>query len=110
MAKIEKPQAIAQLDEIIEIADGLMVARGDLGVEMPLEKVPGLQKRITREARRHGKPGRRRDADARIDDHHAGADPRRSVRRRDGGVRGRRRHHAVGGKRLRANIRSRRWR
>ena len=56
MAKIEKPQAIARLDEIMEIADGLMVARGDLGVEMPLEKVPGLQKRMTRNARRLGKP------------------------------------------------------
>ena len=56
LAKIEKPQAIARLDEIIEISDALMVARGDLGVEMPLEKVPGLQKRITRMARRFGKP------------------------------------------------------
>jgi pyruvate kinase len=56
MAKIEKPQAIARLDEIMAAADGLMVARGDLGVEMPLEKVPGLQKRITREARRTGRP------------------------------------------------------
>jgi pyruvate kinase len=56
MAKIEKPQAIARLEEVIEVADALMVARGDLGVEVPLEKVPGLQKRITRAARRHGKP------------------------------------------------------
>jgi pyruvate kinase len=56
MSKIEKPQAIARLEEIIEISDGLMVARGDLGVEMPLEKVPGLQKRMTRLARRYGKP------------------------------------------------------
>ena len=56
MAKIEKPQAVNRLDEIIELADALMVARGDLGVEMPLEKVPGLQKRITRAARRMGKP------------------------------------------------------
>jgi len=56
MAKLEKPQAIARLDEIIEVSDALMVARGDLGVEMPLEKVPGLQKRITRSARRLGKP------------------------------------------------------
>lgn len=56
MAKIEKPQAIARLDEIMEVADGLMVARGDLGVEMPAEVVPGLQKRITRLARRLGKP------------------------------------------------------
>jgi len=56
MAKIEKPQAIARLDEIIQVSDALMVARGDLGVEMPLEQVPGLQKRITRLARRLGKP------------------------------------------------------
>lgn len=56
MAKIEKPQAIDRLDDIIELSDALMVARGDLGVEMPLEMVPGLQKRITRAARRAGKP------------------------------------------------------
>jgi pyruvate kinase len=56
MAKLEKPQAIQRLDEIMEISDGLMVARGDLGVEMPLEQVPGVQKRITRGARRLGKP------------------------------------------------------
>jgi pyruvate kinase len=56
LAKIEKPQAIARLDEILAAADALMVARGDLGVEMPLQKVPGLQKRITREARRLGRP------------------------------------------------------
>ncbi len=56
MAKIEKPQAIAHLGEILGVADAVMVARGDLGVEMPLEKVPGLQKTITRMARRLGKP------------------------------------------------------
>lgn len=56
VAKIEKPQALERLELILDEADGLMVARGDLGVEMPLEKVPGLQKRITRLARRHGKP------------------------------------------------------
>ena len=56
LSKIEKPQAIARLDEIIELSDALMVARGDLGVELPMEKVPGLQKRITRSARRLGKP------------------------------------------------------
>ncbi|MCW2273284.1 pyruvate kinase [Rhodoblastus acidophilus] len=56
LAKIEKPQAIARLDEIMLAADGLMVARGDLGVEVPPEKVPGLQKRITREARKLGRP------------------------------------------------------
>ena len=56
MAKIEKPQAVERLAEIIDFTDALMVARGDLGVEMPLEKVPGIQKQITRAARRAGKP------------------------------------------------------
>ena len=56
MAKIEKPQAVLRLDEIMAVADGLMVARGDLGVEMPLERVPGIQKTLTRLARRLGKP------------------------------------------------------
>ena len=56
LAKLEKPQAIARLAEIMEISDALMVARGDLGVEMPLEKVPGIQKRITRMGRKLGKP------------------------------------------------------
>jgi pyruvate kinase len=56
MAKIEKPQAVARLEDIIEVSDALMVARGDLGVEMPLEKVPGIQKRITRMGRKYGKP------------------------------------------------------
>jgi pyruvate kinase len=56
MAKIEKPAALTVLDEILEIADGLMVARGDLGVELPLETVPAKQKQITRAARRVGKP------------------------------------------------------
>ncbi|MDX2259635.1 MAG: pyruvate kinase, partial [Hyphomicrobiaceae bacterium] len=56
MVKVEKPQAIDDLDAIIAAADGFMVARGDLGVEMPIEKVPGLQKTITRQARAAGKP------------------------------------------------------
>ena len=56
MSKIEKPQAVTRLAEIIELSDALMVARGDLGVEMPLEAVPGIQKQITRAARRAGKP------------------------------------------------------
>ena len=56
MAKIEKPQAVVRLAEIMDFTDALMVARGDLGVEMPLERVPGIQKQITRAARRAGKP------------------------------------------------------
>ncbi len=56
MAKIEKPQAVARLTEILDLADALMVARGDLGVEMPLERVPGVQKQMTHDARLAGKP------------------------------------------------------
>ena len=56
MSKIEKPQAVVRLDEIMDFTDALMVARGDLGVEMPLEKVPGIQKHMTRAARAAGKP------------------------------------------------------
>ena len=55
-SKIEKPQAVHRLDEIMDFTDSLMVARGDLGVELPLEKVPGIQKQLTRAARRAGKP------------------------------------------------------
>jgi pyruvate kinase len=56
LAKIEKPQAVERLGEIIAQSDALMVARGDLGVELPLERVPGIQKQITRAARKAGKP------------------------------------------------------
>jgi pyruvate kinase len=56
LAKIEKPKALESLEGILELADALMVARGDLGVEMPLEAVPGLQKRIVKAARKAGKP------------------------------------------------------
>jgi len=56
MAKIEKPSAIDSLDEIIELSDGIMVARGDLGVELNPEEVPPLQKRIIEKVRLAGKP------------------------------------------------------
>ncbi len=56
MAKIEKPAAISDIDAIIEQADAIMVARGDLGVECPPQVVPGLQKRLVGAARRAGKP------------------------------------------------------
>jgi pyruvate kinase len=56
IAKLEKPQAIQHLEAIVAIADGIMVARGDLGVEMPPEDVPSIQKRIIRTARLAGKP------------------------------------------------------
>ena len=56
IAKIEKPQAVDNLAEIIDAFDGIMVARGDLGVEMPLEMVPLVQKRAVELARRNAKP------------------------------------------------------
>ena len=56
MAKIEKPAAVDRLEEIIELADGIMVARGDLGVELNPEEVPPIQKRIVAVTRRSGKP------------------------------------------------------
>ncbi len=56
MSKIEKPSAITDLAAVIAASDGVMVARGDLGVEMPVEKVPGLQKQMTRMSRAAGKP------------------------------------------------------
>ncbi len=55
-AKIEKPMAVRKLDEIIELSDGIMVARGDLGVELEPQEVPPLQKRIVNAARTAGKP------------------------------------------------------
>jgi pyruvate kinase len=56
IAKLEKPQAIENLDSILEIADGVMVARGDLGVEVPPEKVPAIQKHVIRRAGEYRKP------------------------------------------------------
>jgi pyruvate kinase len=56
IAKIEKPQAVENLDEIIDAFDAVMVARGDLGVELPLEEVPLVQKQIVSAARRWAKP------------------------------------------------------
>ena len=56
VSKIEKPAALEQLEEIIALSDGIMVARGDLGVEVPPEKVPVLQKKIIRACRKGGKP------------------------------------------------------
>ena len=56
VSKLEKPSAIERLDEIVALSDGVMVARGDLGVELPAERVPAIQKRIVRSCRRLGKP------------------------------------------------------
>ncbi|RAG84475.1 pyruvate kinase [Streptacidiphilus pinicola] len=56
IAKVEKPQAVEKLEEIVDAFDGVMVARGDLGVEMPLEQVPLVQKRAIKLCRRNAKP------------------------------------------------------
>src|ERR1700749_3134916 len=56
VAKLEKPQAIDNLERILQVTDGVMVARGDLGVEMPPEKVPAIQKHVIRRAAEHRKP------------------------------------------------------
>ncbi|MGW1670899.1 pyruvate kinase [Streptomyces sp. NPDC002324] len=56
LAKIEKPQAVDTIDEIVAAFDGIMIARGDLGVEMPLEQVPLVQKRVIKLAKRNAKP------------------------------------------------------
>ena len=56
VSKLEKPAAVERLDEIVALSDAVMVARGDLGVELPAERVPAIQKRIVRCCRRLGKP------------------------------------------------------
>jgi pyruvate kinase len=56
VAKLERPEALLHLDEILKVSQGVMVARGDLGLEIPLEKVPTSQKEITRRARKAGVP------------------------------------------------------
>ena len=56
MAKIEKPSGVKNLNEILKIVDGIMIARGDLGVELPPERVPAIQKNIIQQCREAGKP------------------------------------------------------
>ena len=56
IAKIERPEAVAAIDEVLDVSDGVMVARGDLGLEMPLERVPRVQKEITHGALLRGIP------------------------------------------------------
>ena len=83
MVKLEKPAALGRLDEIIELADALMVARGDLGVEMPPEDVPTRAEAADPRLPARRQAGHRRDADARIDGRRADADARRGLRCRD---------------------------
>ena len=89
VAKIEKPQAIENLEGILRETNGVMVARGDLGVELNPEKVPMLQKHIIESCNRKGTPGDHGHADARKHDPRSAPDPRRGQRR---GQRDNRRH------------------
>ncbi len=89
LAKIEKPAALRDLEAILDVSDGLMVARGDLGVELAPEEVPVAQKTIVRAARRRGS-GDRRHANAGIDDLQPLTYPGRSLRRRQRRLRRRR--------------------
>lgn len=70
IAKVEKPEAIENIDAIIEATDAVMVARGDLGVELPMEEVPGLQKIIVQKCRDLSKTGNHCDTDVGKYDHY----------------------------------------
>jgi pyruvate kinase len=101
IAKIEKPQALDNLEAILAAADGVMVARGDLGVELGTENVPIAQKRIIAAANNAGPRGDHRDPDAREHDREPAADARRGFRRRQRHPRRDRRGDAVGRERRR---------
>ena len=102
VAKIEKPQAVTRAEEIVRAADCVMVARGDLGIELPIEEVPIVQKQIIALVGRAGAAGDHRDADARLDGRVLAADARRGHRRRQRDPRRHRRRDALPGERRRA--------
>ena len=87
VAKIETRAAVDNLDSIIEASGAVMVARGDLGAEMPIEELPHLQKRILERCITLGPSGHHRHPDARVDGHRPVADPRRGLRHRQRRVR-----------------------
>lgn len=97
IAKVEKPQAVEHMEGVVMAFDGVMVARGDLAVEYPLEKVPMVQKRLVELSPAQRQAGDRGDPDDGVDDHQLPPDPRRGVRcrQRDPGRRGR--GHALRG-------------
>ena len=97
IAKIEKPQAVDAADEIMRAADCVMVARGDLGIELPIEDVPMVQKQLLRIAGRLARPVDHRDADAGLDGRLVSSDAGRSGRRRERDHRRDRRRHALAG-------------
>ena len=95
IAKIETPDAIENLESIVAASDGVMVARGDLGVEFPPERVPVIQRQILRRRAARAAPGHRRDRDAPVDDQGDAAHARRGERRRQRRLLGDRRAHAL---------------
>ena len=97
IAKIEKPQAAEHAEDSIAAADGIMVARGDLGIELPIEQVPLVQKRLLAIAGQPRAAGDHRDADARVDGPLDAADPRRGRRRGQRDLRRHRRGDALAG-------------
>ena len=99
IAKIEKPQAVDAAEEIIRAADCVMVARGDLGIELPIEDVPIVQKQLLRHRRPPRPPGNHRHADARLDGQLLASHPRRGGRRRQRDPRRHRRGDALPGDR-----------
>ena len=84
MSKIEKPQALERIEDIIQLSDAVMIARGDLGVEIPHEDVPGRQKELIRACRRAVKPVVVATQMLELDGWCAGSDSRRGVRRGNG--------------------------
>ena len=101
VAKIETRAAVENLDGIIAASGAVMVARGDLGNELPLEDLPITQKTDHKEVYCRWEAGDHRNPDARIDDYRAGSDPRRGIRRGQCGLGRLERNHAVGRNRSR---------
>ena len=94
VAKIEDQLAVKNIDDIIQTTDVIMVARGDLGIECPMEDLPIIQRRIVKRCLRQRRAGHRGHAHARIDDHQSRADPRGDHRRGQCGLRAGRCDHA----------------
>ena len=95
IAKIEKPQAVDNAEEILRVSDCVMIARGDLGIELPIEEVPVVQKRLIALAGALARPVDHRDADARLDGQRLAPDARRGRRRRQRDPRRHRRRDAL---------------
>ena len=100
IAKIEKPQAAERAEEIVKaVTAGVMVARGDLGIELPIEQVPGVQRRLLALAGKYSRAVDHRDPDARLDGRLAAPDAGRGLRRRQRDLPGHRRGDALRGDR-----------